>query len=881
MRSNKVGLIVRMFLPVILLIGAELQAGTTGKIKGRILEAETGLALPGANVMVLGTANGAAADGDGYYVILNVAPGRYSLSATMIGYTGQRINDVAVQTDFTTPQDFFLTPTVLESDQEIVVVGSRPDIQLDRTSTLSVISAGEIEKLPVRDMAEIVDLQAGVVEGHFRGGRKGEVAYLVDGIAISDPYNGAIAVEVENSAIQEIKVISGTFSAEYGQAMSGVVNIVTKTNYKDFKIFGDLFTGDYLTSHPQFINNSEFSPGDNTNLDLTLMGPLPGSKNTGYFASFRHFQTAGYLYGIEEFLPADSSNTDDPNPANWYIERSGSNDFVPMNSSNKSTLQGKISSRLSPTLSVDLQGNYSQSRWSDYDHFYKYNPRGILQKYQNSYYLNFSLTHAPSEKYFYTVKASRYFTNYKSYVYADPANANYVSTQLLQRLGYGYFTGGMNMQHFYRNTLVHVFKLALKNQLNRANEINTGTEYRSSNLWLHDYQLRLDQSTGWQPISYPPESIYNNSYRHVPDQVAFWLEDKVELERLVLMVGLRFDYFRPDGKVPADLRDPDGSYYGTVNPFNNARSKSQWSPRLGISYPITDQGAIHISYCHFFQIPNFEYLYQNSEFEVAGGRLASVIGNADLEPEKTVIYQFGLQQMLTPSVVLDITGYYKDIRNLVATEVYETYILGDSYARFENRDYGNVRGIAISLTHTGGWFSGSLDYTFQIAEGNASDPLATFLDRQADPPRASEIQVVPLNWDQHHTLNLTLVVTKNNWGVGLIGKYGSGLPYTPEYQNQRTAFENSEFKPYTVSFDLDVHAAYQLGPTKLTTYLQVTNLFDRENAIDVFPDTGRPDYSLIPTYVPEQPIHSLSDFLTRPDYYSAPRQIILGLKIGL
>lgn len=875
-RSLSLGLIKIMLLTVF------LQAGTTGKISGRVTDVETGMPLAGANIMLQGTALGAAADGDGYYVILNVAPGNYSVIVTMIGYTSQQVDQLVVQTDFTTSQNFTLSATVLEAGQEVMVVGRRQEIQRDRTSTLAVIGSDEIEKLPVRDVNEIIDLQAGVIEGHFRGGRHGEVAYMVDGVAVSDPYNGSMAVEVENSAIQEIKVISGTFSAEYGQAMSGVVNIVTKSNYSDFNLFGDLFLGDHITGHNQFINNDSYNLGDNINIDFTMMGQVPGLKDTGYFTAFRHIKSHGYLYGIEEFLPNDSSNTNDSNPENWYIERNGSGNFVTMNSNRKSTLQGKISTRLRPTLSLEAQGNYSWSEWSNYEHYFKYNPNGTPQQLQNSYYLNFSLTHSPSAKFFYTAKLSQYFTDYSSYVHADPASDAYVSTQLLQRLGYGFYTGGTNMRRFFRSSRVDVIKFALKGQPNRTNEIKIGTEFRRSNLSLHEYQLRLDQSTRWKPVPYPKESINNNSYRHRPYELAFWMEDKAEWERLVLMVGLRFDYFQPNGLVPHDLRDPDGSYYNTGNPYKKASTKAQWSPRLGISYPITDQGAIHMSYCHFFQIPKFEYLYQNSEFEVAGGSLTSVIGNADLKAEKTVIYQFGLQQMLSRNLILDITGYYKDIRNLVGTEIYETYILGDSYAHYENRDYGNVRGIALSLTRTAvDWLSGSLDYTFQVAEGNASDPLATFYDRQADPPRASEIQVVPLNWDQRHTLNLTISLARNLWGIGLVGKYGSGLPYTPEYQNQRTSFENSENKPNLINFDLDARTIFNVGELKLTAYFQVKNLFDRENATQVFTDTGSPAYSLIPTYVPEQPIHSLNDFLTRPDYFSAPRQIIIGFKLSL
>lgn len=863
-------------------------SATTGKISGRVTDALTGEPLVGVNILLVDnsgeTIGGAATNQDGYYIILNIHPGNYTLKVNRIGYKTIIINDVPVHTDFTTNQDFELIESTVEMKDDIIVLGRRPDIQRDRTSTMAVMGANQIEKLPVTDFQELINMQAGVIDGHFRGGRAGEVAYLLDGVSISDPYNGSRAVEIENSSIKEVKVISGTFSAEYGQAMSGVVNVITKAGSQDFGINLETYAGDYFSSHDDiFYHIDDIDPTSIKNIELNIQGGVPLIPKTTFYLSGRMLSSDGYLFGKTEFIPSDSSNMDDPNPENWTIERSGSGKIVSMNSEDKISLNGKISSVIFEGFTLKLQGNYSDRGWKEYDHYFKYNPKGILNHYQDQYHFSIGANHVIKKNLFYTLKYNQIYTNYESYTNSNPYSEDYVNPQLLRRLGYGFYTGGMNMNHFYRNTKINTVKWNLVYQMNQQNEIKTGWEYRLSNLWLHRYSIFLDRTTDWQPEIYPPESVNNNEYRHKPQEFALWLEDKIEFKRIILTLGLRWDYFEPDGLVPKDLRDPRGEYKSVSDPYKEATPKQQWSPRLGMSYPITDKGAIHISYGHFFQIPNFQYLYRNSEFEVqGGGYLNTIMGNADLKPKKTTIYQIGLQQMIAHGLVLELTGYYKDIRDLVSTEIHELYILGDRYARYINRDYGNVRGIAFTLTQKPiGILSGSIDYTYQIAEGNASDPEAVFHDRQSAPPRASEIQTVPLDWDQRHTLNLSLNLSKERWGADIIASLGSGMPYTPEYKNQRTYFENSERKPYTLSMDLNANYSIPLHDSSIRLYMQVKNLFDRLNAKEVFNDTGDPDNSLIPTYVPEQPIYSLNDFLTRPDYYFPPRRIIVGIKVKL
>jgi hypothetical protein len=173
-----------------------------------------------------------------------------------------------------------------------------------------------------------------------------------------------------------------------------------------------------------------------------------------------------------------------------------------------------------------------------------------------------------------------------------------------------------------------------------------------------------------------------------------------------------------------------------------------------------------------------------------------------------------------------------------------------------------------------------VDYTYSVAEGNASDPAAAYFDALSG--NEPERQLVFLDWDQTHTLNLQVSVGRpGEWGISLIGQYGSGLPYTPAFRGIRTSFENSERKPAWHNLDLRFYRDFKVMGIGMTLYMNIYNLLDVKNENIVFSDTGRATYSLIPTYTGQiQGINTLDEYLTRSDYYSAPRQIKIGLRIG-
>jgi outer membrane receptor protein involved in Fe transport len=865
-------------------------AGTTGKIAGKVVDTNTREPLIGVNLIIVGTTLGAASDLDGNYFILNIPPGTYQLKALAIGYTDFIVNNVKVSIDLTTRLNFELETEAIELGA-VVVSAARPIVQMDLTSTTAKVDGDQIAMLPIEDVATVVNLQAGVVDGHFRGGRSNEVKYLIDGVSVVDVFSGDFTIQAEVNAIEEVQVLSGTFNAEYGEALSGVVNQVTKIP-KDY-YSGDFsaYMGDYVSGRNDvFENIDEISPSDLYNLQGSLSGPVPGFKNLlKFFVSGRYLNDAGFINGQRIFNPSDSSNFSANDPDEWHVGATGDRAFVPMNFNERLTLQGKLSIKAGGAKGIVLHGFYQKRDYRDYNHQFQLNPDGDYLRFQRGYLASASYTHVFSAAAFMDLLGSTYITKYEQQVFGDPLDPRYVNPERKRDVsGNAFLSGGTENWHFSHRTQTNTGKIDFVAQVTPVHQIKTGVELKLHNLKYEDFQIHVDASSGFQPALSEPGSFDFNTYENNPYQFAYYVQDKIELDYLIVNAGVRFDYFEPDGVV---FNDPDSiAILDDFKPpypsdlFTEASAKYQLSPRLGISYPITDRGAIHISYGHFFQTPPFEALYKNPNFRIplTGNFpefVGNSIGNADLEPQRTIVYEIGLQQELAEGFGATITGYYKDIRNLLGNEIHLKNEFR-KFSKFINRDYGAVRGITVALEkRLGDGFGANIDYTYQIAEGNASDPNDDFNKAQATPPVDINKQLVPLNWDRRHSLNFTGTLgTPGDFIASFIGQLGSGLPYTPSLQNQRTGLENSDNRPTFFNVDLYMTKYLKLSGQDISLFLKVFNLFDTANETDVFGDTGRAAYTLELTRAQQAPrgVNTLEEFFTRPDFYSAPRQIVLG-----
>jgi len=945
-----------------------LFAGTTGKITGKITDSTTGDPLPGANIILEGTTMGAASDLEGYFIIINVPPGTYQVKAMMMGYQPKRVENVRVSIDLTTTINIELNSSVLDLGEEVTVVAEREIIKKDMTSSLAAVSADEIKTMPVQEIADVLELQAGLVRDavggiHVRGGRSGEVAYWVDGIAATDMYSGNMGIEVENSSVQELQVISGTFNAEYGQAMSGIVNIVTKDGGQNYAGEISAYIGDYfptggdrefgvyrpISSDISAIRSPNSDSLDHINplnefnniynVQASLSGPVPFIKKLTFFSNLRYFSTDGYRYGLRWFTPQGEK---------------GDEKLVPMEPFRKISGQFKLAYQVSPSikLTYNIIGNDNDFRW--YDRYYKYNPDGDYQRFENGLNQIVGLTHLVSSRTFYELKFSHFSTEYQHYVYEDwGKTVSYDSIRVINGdsvkvplyvsgknayvhpdsnnfapASWSFQDGGTKMQNFWRQTKYMVGKFDLTSQVTKTHQVKAGFEFRLYDLKLDEFDIiplieGTEEVRPFQPMKPELTTTNYNDYNYKPMEFSAYLQDKMEFKDMIVNLGLRFDYFDPDGKVFADPKDPNiNDPYLKAHRYKNstaadselvaytlhekeafwwkqASKKYQASPRFGIAYPITDRGVIHFSYGYFFQMPSFRILYgandgtdnSNADLEVAKTQgNTAFLSNADLKPQKTVMYEIGLQQQLGNDIGMDVTMFYRDIRDWIgASTLNPTYLKSVAYTQFVNKDYSNVKGITFSLNKRySNYFEAAIDYTYMVAEGTASNPQDEYHDRMND--RAPRIQIIPLGWDQRHTLNGHLSLGQKDWRISILGRLWTGTPYTPTFAVGEVAgasafsglSENSARKPNITTFDLKFFKQFNFGSISTTLFAYVYNLFDFRGQTGIHSDTGNADYTLGVRSAGDDPkrVSLLDDNVVHTEWYIEPRQIQIGLSLG-
>jgi len=1127
---NRAFILCLIFLQIIF-------AGTTGKISGKVVD-ENNQPLIGCNIVVKGTSLGAATNIKGEYFILNIPPGKYDLTASMIGYGTVTVEGTLVMVDLTAKTNFFLKPETIEGDV-ITVTAEKPTVRLDQTSMSAVVSSEDIENLPVTDVGDVIELQAGIVRDpnggfHVRGGRSSEVSFWVDGVATTDSYDGSSGLEIENAGIQEVQVISGTFNAEYGQAMSGIVNVVTKDGGLNYEGNLDFFSGGYHTNHSNLysisspfsswqsftdlngdgnwdygeilydlngnntwdegeiywdrngnqswdgdegtepLNNdlgydgylgdyydyngdgktTQPSPGEGngrkdwgehqfnldnkgyteylnifknifqqSNISGSLSGPIPlSNKKLTFYSTFRYYHSAGRYYGRKLF-----------SPTGVFSDES----IVPLSPFSKLSGQFKLTYNIKSGMKASYTGYLTEKAYKNYDSYYKYNPDGILNNFESDQSHMLALTHSISQNTFYEFKFLNFSSGYHQSLYEKsdvPYSTSILTEEEMQqiniedsiqiRTGYDVFstiprygvqdlgedryqitdfadqtgyiagdqfitpawsfgTGGTQNGRFSRNTSFKQFNLTVSSQINNTHFIKSGILYKQYDMWADDKFLNYKTVGEWSltqngdtlgynplagarvtpfiPTINPTYTSEHDYFRVNPKELSFYLQDKIELDELIINAGLRFDFFDPDWKVPENEKLPGNLKYflaktnndtslfwendfsilhkdviildsldqqGAVaienlfitgveydstsqsyteafndqlltyrntfrweNGFNKVEPSFQLSPRIGIAYPITDKGVIHVSYGHFFQVPNFSFLYENPEFEITNNNNGGIIGNAALKPEKTVMYEIGFKQEIAYKTAIDLTIFYRDTRDWVGVSpTIKKYPVGN-YRKYENKDYANTRGFTLVLDRQFiNGLGGGIDYTWMIAEGTYSNPQDAYFDAQDN--QAPRLSMLPLNWDQTHTLNFRATTGGKNWVASAIGKLWSGKPYTPEFKTGTIsgsgAFagfaDNSERKPNV--FDLDIRASYSINLLGLQSkiYCNIYNLLDLQNEFSVWEDTGRATYTLTAKDVPlTDPgrIGHLQEHLIRPEWYGEPRRINIGLNISL
>ncbi len=875
-------------------------AGTTGKIQGRVID-RAKQPLVAANVSVPLARTGAVTDADGRYQILNVPAGTYEIKVSLIGYRGVAMQDVVVSADQTATVDLILEEAPVEV-QEIVVSARRPVVDVSLTSTLASLDRKEIQALPVQELQDVVNLQAGVVDGHFRGGRAGEVQYQVDGVTVNNSYDNTSVLRLDRSLLEEVQVISGTFDAEYGQAMSGVVNAVLRRGTEQFRWDGEILIGGYAyqggdkrrteyqsTLGPFDLGTSAFNaPGLHQNYQISLSGPL-GLPQTYFLINGRRYLVDDYLEAEHRYTTTmgdvPDSLEDEISPEVWKVTHpDGDGSHEPLGYSKEWSGVLKLTQRSIKNTELNYQAVVNQIKRRDSNWAYRLNPDGISRKETFSISHGLDVTHTLSRTMFLSANLRQNYFNYEDMLYDDLYDGRYDQAGPgigISAYEYGANVQGVEFNRFTQKTNSIVAKGTLTSQLSRHQQVKVGGEFEWPTLEFGTPgHLLYSAGSGIQrvenlPPYYPAVQTYH------PRSASGFAQSAGEWNDLNLRVGLRLDCFNPMTTLPSDLANPANTIEGAPpSPLVPTTRKFTLSPRLAVSYPVTRDAALFFAYGHFIQMPGLGQIYTNADYQMLQNIQASstsydIMGNPDIKPEKTVQYQFGYRQALTDWFGVEANVFYKDVRDLLGVEFIATYNDAE-YARWTNVDYGTVVGTTISLDQRQrGPFSWALDYTWQRAYGNSSDPRETATRAEAgEDPRPRN---VPFNWDQRHTLNLTLGFSDPRLFLGtMVFRAASGQPYTP---NTETGFgtgsqTNSGRKPSSLVIDLRGERPLLIGGRSLSLFGRVFNLFDSRFLNSgtygtVFSTSGSPYYSRFPE-VDRVPLHD-------PTRFYPPRRIELGL----
>jgi outer membrane receptor protein involved in Fe transport len=892
---------------MVLLIAFSATAGTTGKIAGRVTD-QDGNPLVGATVMVVGTSYGAMTDANGEYFIINLPPDSYTLRCSMVGMGAKEAPGVQVITDQTTRMDFTLDPEAT-GVTVITVTDQRGMILRDVTTSVHVVGREDIETMPVAGVADIVSRQAGmtVQDGniHARGGREGEVVYMVDGMSVMDPNGNLQAMTVPVSAIAETSTMTGGFGAEYGNAQSGIVNIVTREGGDSYEFDYNVWANDWQTlgfaDDWSWRDSGPFREG-RIDMTGTVGGPEP-------IASYLLPAMGLELPGEYRMMLSGSYLTTGGGPEERYgvLPNDGRED-----------IRGnvKLTLRPNPRTKINLSGMYREAEagWAQWEWSWMYSrfdqsydisadstiPGESLEYalptfYIDDYSLGLGITQTLSDATFLEAKFGYMNTQSTRKIkspdggfvgdgftwddWQDYSPGRIQDSQGFYRAGYNSVQNSSRFAYGDFQTIVGQGRLDITSQLNNEHQLKAGVEAKYYDM----FEYTVDTASGG--------NIYMSRWNAYPNMGAAYIQDKMEYSGMIVNAGLRFDYLDPNyDQYPADLDDPiePGTDPGDPGHIRNpveVSMKYHLSPRVGFSHPITDRDVLHFTYGHYFQTPDMGQLYDGAEYNLSGAY--PIVANPDLEPEETISYEVGVKHQFDEVTLMNVTGFYKDITGLVdQEEVFYSEI--ESYHLFINGDYGNVRGAELSIMRRpSNYWAFNANYTYQVAMGKSSGAFQNYTYNWAGwiiPKKDSY-----LDWDQRHTINANVdfriprgegprlgdYPVLEGFGVNLDWNYGSGFPFTRASQGSLEPQINGERLPWTSNTELKVNRKIWAGPVTLNLQCWVLNLFNRRNIIRLADEAwyladqdgdGEPDYD--PTGA-----------MDNPYVYNQERRIRFGLGV--
>ena len=677
----------------------------TGNINGRVETAANGTLLRGADILLIDTDTGGSTDSNGIYMISNILPGTYSLRALYIGYAQTTITDIKIYPGQTTNINFILGKEVLKGE-EVTIIAERELIRPGISANTINLDAANLENLPIATIEDAVGLQAGVEPNlTIRGGNINSTSFIVDGINLREGRTNGPITGLSYTAVEQIQVQTSGFDAAYGNVRSGLVQIVTKDPPKDHFI-ADLFIRNRSAQRLNFPGEWKTINDAGNNLDLTLGGPLSQRFGKLRFLTSYRKNTIPYLEQFGEHLRQDE------------------------------TFQVKLISNIKPDIKLTLSGLFTSQRgtadsistvmdagipaypWGFENDFFK--TEGL---FKNASIGLSDIDHSMfAGKLSRTLNASTFYEMKMHYLRSD-----YFLRPDLDNITKNRDTSSVS---------VISGNFDITKQMNSNTQLKAGFEYIYSN---YDISSEFNDAVDTrvmaigsisnllfgENIDYESPYRLHESWTATPQQGAAYIQGKLTSNQMVIKLGARMDYFSAGGE--NNIFSDFDQFFTQQN--NDARKDSATrvsaekqvtlSPRVGISFPITDKTKFYFNYGQFRQMPQAQYLYQMQEKSFTGNRSAITgLGNPNMPMPRTSAYEIGYERVLSNEYLLQFSGYSRSVYNQVSFQAFISDAMIYTIATPNN--YNDVRGLELTLSKVrGNWVRGFLNYTYMdFSSGN-------------------------------------------------------------------------------------------------------------------------------------------------------------------
>jgi outer membrane receptor protein involved in Fe transport len=819
MTSSRGGWVLALGL---MLWTAPLAGQASGAIAGRLLDSATAQPIADAQITVDEGRRGAVTRQDGRFRIRVIRSGWHRVRVAAIGYRPVRIDSVLVRGSETTTLEIALEAMAVEVEE--LVVSARPDPVLDplATSAEQKVTAADLRDLPVTTLEEGIALSAGTVGESYRGGRLGQQSYIVDGVGVKnqlDASSGSLGVRIPPDILTEASLITNGFSARYGQALSGMINVVTRDG-------GERWSGRalYETDRPLW---QSWDLGLDRVM-VTADGPVGGGVTVLGAAD------------ISGRLDADPVNA--PRPADPRDPRFERPWLLPRNSGEQIDAALKVTVPLGGQLTLRLFGLHFEDQRLLYDPLYKYDAELFRASFYNRTFVRGTLEDSVDYQ-FGAVTGQRFhfvgedIARAQDTVRASAPIPGLLPPDLSDRTPWGvpaFFLGQGSRGEIAWNRFRE-----FRSQLDITMGIGATTDILAGGELVTQRVQTFQRVQGYEAVggTVPPATASDFS----PLIGAAYAETQIRVAELAFTGGLRYDHFDPGAELEGQ----------------NVGARQRLGPRFAVSTALA--GATFVaSYGLFSQPPDFQFLVDAAfDDTTRTGRFRR--GNPNLGFEKATQFEFSVRTRPRPHLSLRLNVFVKRLEGLVASV--PLGVNPDSSV-FGNADVGSVKGAEIIFErepHDG--LGARIIYTLQEATATST---SAFLLRQAgviEPTTGDTIFPArvefPLDFDRRHGLTVILqgripesigpVVAGVRPLAGLesavIFRYGSGLPFsrTNAAGDSLVGIPNDSRLPSQSTVDLLVRRPIRLGGTQGSIYLDMRNVFNRQNLVAVRRDTGEPE----------------------------------------